>query len=83
MWQHGVQKTYLVPISVFWLIATSLGIILVSAGVGHFWAWMAPSAQIDPQIQRSNSTLFIKKKMGVTPLACNQAGKGVMALLGA
>ena len=48
-----------------------------------FWAWMAPSAQIDPQIQRIDSTLFIKKKMGVTPLPDNRAGKGMMALLGA
>ena len=44
---------------------------------------MAPSAQNDPQIQRSDSALFIKKKMGVTPLPGNQAGKGMMALLGA
>ena len=44
---------------------------------------MAPSAQIDPQIQRSDSAPFIKKKMSVTPLAGNQAGKGMMALLGA
>ena len=44
---------------------------------------MAPSAQNDPQIQRSDSTVFIKKKLGVTPLAGNQAGKGMMALLGA
>ena len=44
---------------------------------------MSPSAQNEPQIQRSDSALFIKKKMGVTPLAGNQAGKGTMALLGA
>ena len=44
---------------------------------------MAPSAQNDPQIQRSDSALFIKKKMSVTPLAGNQAGKGMVALLGA
>ena len=44
---------------------------------------MAPSAQNDPQIQRSDSALFIKKKMGVTPLPGNQAGKGMMAPLAA
>ena len=44
---------------------------------------MPPSAQNDPQIQRSDSAPFIKKKMSVTPLAGNQAGKGMMALLGA
>ena len=44
---------------------------------------MAPSAQNDPQIQRSDSALLIKKKLGVTPLPVYQAGNGTMALLGA
>ncbi len=44
---------------------------------------MPPSAQNDPQIQSIDSTRFIKKKLGVTRLAGNQAGKGMMALLGA
>ena len=48
-----------------------------------FWAQLAPSTPDDPQIQRSDSALFGKKKMGVAPLSSNQAGKGMMALLGA
>ena len=37
----------------------------------------------DPQIHSSDSTLSFKEKLGVTRLAGNQAGKGMVALLGA
>ena len=65
------------------MVPTTFGIILGCASVGHFLGLDGPSAQIEPQIQRIDSTLLIKKKMGVTPLPNNQAGKGMMALLGA
>ena len=79
----GLNRRIITQLVFFGWFRPLSGSFTVAPVSAIFWAWMAPSAQIDPQIQRIDATLFIKKKMGVTPLPDNQAGKGMMALLGA